>query len=407
LESTLTWLDLTAGDREKLRRILDLFNEKGTLDELGLSSLRDMFSEALFPGINTTQTRLRYVLLVPWIYRSLEIKGSGKDKDIVIAARKSEIKLIGTLLESDDREGTIGVNARDALVRLPSDIYWGALNQWGIFTGNESQWRYHRNFHSQKPIGELVEDDQGIEHSKVSKWHVRLPEPPSEFPGKASLSLTREEADFLLGRLQENCKGTILGWLATNGSMEELDHDHLWETSASKKASADLRETIEFARRFSLHVEGMSILYNLLIAEDRISLGIATDDEKQNGHYVEHYKTQLGEWAMQEKNENPYDVANLYDFAARLRISYSQLQRQFIETWGTRIKTVGAHRLADDRQARQLIREREWKLKGKRARLHSLDRLRDWSGGVGLGRMEFRWRTARRLLHDLYAGLNR
>ncbi|MXX94976.1 MAG: hypothetical protein F4039_07770 [Gammaproteobacteria bacterium] len=407
MEALLTWLDLTAGDREKLRRILDLFNEKGTLDELGLSSLRDMFSEALFPGVNTTQTRLRYVLLVPWIYRSLETKGLGKDKDVATEARKSEIKLIGTLLESDDRGGTIGVNARDALVRLPSDIYWGALNQWGIFTGHESQWRYHRNFHSRKPRGELVEDDQGIEHNKISKWHIHLSDPPSEFPWKASLSLTREEADFLLGRLQENCKGTLLGWLATHGSEEELEHDHLWDTTARKKASADLRETIEYARRFSLHVEGISILYNLLIAEDRISLGIATDDEKRDRPYIEHYKNQLGEWAVLETKEELYDSADLYDFAARRGVNLSYPQIQFIETWGMRIKAVGAHRLGEDNNARQLIREREWRLKGKRARLHSLDRLRDWSGGVGLGRMEFRWYTARRLLRDLYAGLNR
>ncbi|MDE0094645.1 MAG: DUF6361 family protein [Gammaproteobacteria bacterium] len=407
MQSTLTWLDLTAGDREKLRRILDLFNEKGTLDELGLSSLRDMFSEALFPGINTTQTRLRYVLLVPWIYRSLETKGLGRDKDVTAEARKSEIKLIGTLLESDDWEGTIGVNAREALVRLPSDIYWGALNQWGIFKGYESQWRYHRNFHSRKPQRELVEDDQGIERDKNSKWHVRLPDPPSEFPWKASLSLTREEADFLLGRLQENCKGTLLGWLATNGSKDEMDHNHLWETSASKNASVDLRETIEYARRFSLHVEGMSILYNLLIAEDRIDLGIATDDEKRDRRYVEHYKAQLGDWAVLETKEKLYDSADLYDFAAGRGVNLSYPQIQFIETWGTRIKAVGAHRLVADKETHQLIREREWRLKGKRARLHSLDRLRDWSGGVGLGRMEFRWYTARRLLRDLYAGLNR
>lgn len=72
MEATLTWLDLTASDRDKMWRVLDLFNEQGTLDEMGLGSLRDALSDALFSGTSHLQTRLRYLLFVPWIYRRLE-----------------------------------------------------------------------------------------------------------------------------------------------------------------------------------------------------------------------------------------------------------------------------------------------------------------------------------------------
>jgi hypothetical protein len=49
-EASLSWLDLTAADRDKVRRVLDLFSEQGTVDEIGLGSLRDTISNALFPG---------------------------------------------------------------------------------------------------------------------------------------------------------------------------------------------------------------------------------------------------------------------------------------------------------------------------------------------------------------------
>ena len=62
MDATLTWLDLTASDRDKMRRVLDLFNEQGTLDGLSLGSLRDALSDGLFPGTSDLQTRLRYVL---------------------------------------------------------------------------------------------------------------------------------------------------------------------------------------------------------------------------------------------------------------------------------------------------------------------------------------------------------
>lgn len=61
MQATLTWLDLTASDRDKMRRVLDLFKEQGTLDEMGLGSLRDALSDALFPGTSSIQTRLRYM----------------------------------------------------------------------------------------------------------------------------------------------------------------------------------------------------------------------------------------------------------------------------------------------------------------------------------------------------------
>ena len=72
MQATLTWLDLTASDRDKMRRVLDLFKEQGTLDEMGLGSLRDVLSDALFPGTSSIQTRLRYALFIPWIYQRLE-----------------------------------------------------------------------------------------------------------------------------------------------------------------------------------------------------------------------------------------------------------------------------------------------------------------------------------------------
>ena len=87
MQATLTWVDLTAGDRDKMRRVLDLFKEPGTLDEMGLGSLRDALSDALFPGTSYIQTRLRYVLFVPWIYRRLEARRT-RAADVEQTARR-------------------------------------------------------------------------------------------------------------------------------------------------------------------------------------------------------------------------------------------------------------------------------------------------------------------------------
>ncbi len=69
---SLTWIDHDAEARERSLRILALFQERESRDELGLGGIRDSFADRLFPGTSTIQTRLRYMLFVPWIYRELE-----------------------------------------------------------------------------------------------------------------------------------------------------------------------------------------------------------------------------------------------------------------------------------------------------------------------------------------------
>lgn len=213
MEPTLTWLDLTVSDRDKMRRVLDLFNEQGTVDEMGLGSLRDALAEALFPGTSTLQTRLRYILFIPWMYKRLEARRIGVD--VASQARRAELSLIEPLGRCEDAEGTIGVRARGSLARLPSSVYWTALVRWGIFQHEQSQSWYHTHF-AQLAHGredKAPTDDPDVIKLRRPNWHPRLPDPPRSFPGEASFVLTREEADFLQGRLEERCAGTLLAWL--------------------------------------------------------------------------------------------------------------------------------------------------------------------------------------------------
>lgn len=60
----VTWIEITASERDKVRRTLDVSNEQGTGDERLLGGIRHFLSDALFPGIYVLHTRLRYVLLI-------------------------------------------------------------------------------------------------------------------------------------------------------------------------------------------------------------------------------------------------------------------------------------------------------------------------------------------------------
>lgn len=299
--ATLTWLDLTAGDRDRMRRVLDLFEERGTIDELGLGSLRDALSEALFPGTSTIQTRLRYALFVPWIYRQLET-GRMTASDMPARLRKAELDLIGSLLENGRSQGVIGELARGSLTRLPSSVYWTALVRWGLFMHERPQGWYHTHFTGlvRGYSAEAATDDPEVVQTRQPNWHARMPDPPATFPQEASFDLTRKEAQFLQGRLEERCAGTLLAWLAREGT-DAPEDGCFWDDSAATNAPSDIRDTMELARRFSLHVEGMPLLYNLLLAE-RFHAVHGGDDA-----HIDRYRQEIAEWAAREAAEDSHD----------------------------------------------------------------------------------------------------
>ena len=68
----LGWIDFSKTERSKILSVLDLLQENGTLDELGIAPVRDGFSNIFFPGTSTIQTRAKYFLIVPYALKDLE-----------------------------------------------------------------------------------------------------------------------------------------------------------------------------------------------------------------------------------------------------------------------------------------------------------------------------------------------
>ena len=404
MAAALTWIDLTAADRDRVRRVLDLFEEQGTRNELGLATLRDALATALFPGTSTLQTRLRYTLFVPWIYQELARRRIPAEQ-VEQEARKWEVDLIEPLLSNEDGnggglvEGVIGAQSRGALQRLPSSIYWPLLVRWGIFRRSQGQSWFHRRFADLLREAGRTEraDDPGVVWSREPVWHPRLPKPPEDFPQSASLALTSEEAAFLQGRILERCRGTALARLASGPS--DLPDSGLWNASELRAADDSIGATVELARRFSLHVEGAPLLYNLLLSERFRDIHGGGDER------IDEYRSEIDRWAGEEERELPFDPHALWNFTTDRGVRTPWTQRRFVESWSERLATTGLHLVADSTPLRVLIENRERQLKGHRARLSNAARLRDWNGRAGVGRMGFRWFRVRRLLLDLHQGL--
>jgi len=232
---SLTWLDHDSDARDRALRILALFEEKDTRDELGLGSVRDAFADQLFPGTSTIQTRLRYFFFIPWIYQQLE-DGRISATEVESVARRREVELISPLLESDDQSGVFGRVAGGSVQRLPSSVYWSGLRSWGVFQKAWSQAEYHNQISKLRDARrraaqqrahrrDHLEDDTPDE---LDTWHPQLPDPPAGFPDINSFKLTRLEADFLLDRIKMSHPDSLFAWLAIHASTRSVNRSCLF-----------------------------------------------------------------------------------------------------------------------------------------------------------------------------------
>jgi len=396
MPSTLTWVDHDSKARERSLKILALFQERDSRDELGLGVVRDSFADQFFPGTSTIQTRLRYMLIVPWVYQLLENKRY-PGSEFAARARKVETSLILPLLSNEDKNGVFGVNARGKLKRLPSSVYWAGLGAWGIRRFDASQDEYHRGIDAvyrrrdqQRKRGKEGDDAPG---PVTVTWHPKMPKPPRDFPERIDFRLTKKEADFILDCIRIRQKDSLLSFLAD--PCQPTEEDFPWEHPGYGGFRPAHQELLQHARRFSEIMNGAAILYNLLLGEI-----------KQWEELVEEHREGLDYWAdsLDIGDLRGWSIPRFWELTLDHGHTITQPTRHFIETW-VDLARQKPKTLADDRSARLLIEQRERSLKGAQSRFVN-ERARDqWSGYAGTRRMNYRWPTAKTFLKDLYDGL--
>ena len=383
-----------------MQQLLNLFNEQGTVDEMGLGMIRNAFSAELFPGITSLQTHLRYVLFVPWTYKTLDTHRI-IEADLNENLRRAEVNLIKPLAETSDK-GVIGVSARASLQRRPSSIYWNCLRRWGIFQYPRSQGWYHSQRSRKKGRTSVRSNEFDDLTTDRPFWHPKLPDIPPDFPWSVTFELRQEDALFIQEQIATQCPGSLLAFLATHPG-KRLDAK-FWDSPVIKTASTSVKESIELARRFSLFVESMPIVYNLMLAEQQTEFAelsnAATDRVKE-------YQQRLEDWIARERAEHhPFAPSDLWAFLSRVRCPVKYPTKIFINSRAERLEAIGVSNIGSDGEIRNLVMKREVRLKGKkRARLANPDRLRDWYGGSGIGRLDFNWFRAKELMSELYQGL--
>ena len=397
--SYIAWVDYSPAERERMRQALAMFKESDTRDELGLGSIRDALADLMFPGTSTIQTRLRYFLFIPWIYRDAERVSAAR---IGRRVAKKERALIAPLTTTGTH-GVFGAVSGVNIQRLPSSVYWNGLRTWGLLRADISQDDLHRHWDElrDRRWHVVAPDDTGIQPNTFDVWDAQLPDPPSkEWMESATLDVTPEEARYVRNRMHVGrCKGSLLGHLAYV-DRAVLDSDYPWQ--ACPTLPPKLAELVDQAEMVSQVMHGAAWLYNLALCRK--------SEREAHRERIDEYSAELTAWAGEAATTiEAWEPEALWTLLADrdVFVPAARGDRVFVERWLRHVRKVGPSALVDDDAATKLIEARELELKKYgRSRFHNPRALNRWGGRSGASRMNFRWNRVRDLLADLYAGLD-
>lgn len=418
--SSIGWIDFSSEHRDKVRTVIDLLSAPGVVDELGIGVVRDSFSDHMFPGISTIQTRAKYFTLSALLIRDYQLSERAKNKPRTLeryledeekdcrislvnrhGSGRSNLGIIG---------GSFGSRSDQDVVRRPSSVYWNGMRLFGIIMPSYlSLAEFSRRLSDdRKQLRSLLEetkqergDDQDAEDNGM-QLRVHTPEIDSDYWEKLSIDLTREEAVFLRDQITSRQTESLLGQILKHDRwMDEVlalpetaNFDQFSELPfiASLK-SQELQRTVQHARDFWRIMEGAHIRYNCLLQ----SAGFGTNELKSD------FESQWEAWREKISNFPPlWDTPFMWAMVHRHKSQPKSHTRKFIDHWIEESRQ-GAQNLS---RCDELVSHQERLNKGNRARLRpgNQDAINSW---MGLNRVEYRLPQVIRIIRDIHEGEQR
>lgn len=274
------FIDYSKDERNMILSTLKLLGDHTALDELGIGSVRDAYSDILFPGISTLQTRAKYLVLIPYLFAQAEdLAKHGKlrsGKEMLHWLRMTEDKLVETLVKNSESgvTGIIGSNAlrqkRTVKVK-PSSIYWSGLRTLGILRNQRMslssacaavvQQGKQKSEIDVKTDGECYDDQTASNLGSSLFLPIR---PDYAIEKDAKITLTQKEATYLESSILRSImtKDSLLAFLIKKrivcNSFEDVPVEIL---------PHQLRRDYLFADAFSRFIYGAHLRYNIIYSD--------------------------------------------------------------------------------------------------------------------------------------------
>jgi hypothetical protein len=408
------WIDFSSEHRDKVRTVIDLLKQQGVVDELGIGVVRDAFADRLFPGVSTIQTRAKYFILTALLIRDYEqlpdLKRKSQSLEEYLRKREQDcrIKLAERYGEQGKTRGIIGISfglRRDRdIQRPPSSVYWNGLRTFGIARSRLSLSEFGRELGGRRSLKSVLEgterlkgDDHDADADAGPK--VRILKVDANYWNDLTITLTREEAEFLRHQITVSVLNSLLGQILLDGGataelvkLKSNDFADMAELPFVRRLKReDLKKTIYHARDFWKILDGAHILYNrLLRSRFGSKLGVQECDELWEA-WLE---------AMQELDWSSWDNDFVWQLVEQHGSTVRRETKDFVNGWIQQARKGKVDRKDCD----ELVTKQERANKLGRARLRPNAKGVEIDGWVGLKVLDYRLPQVKTLVQDIQRG---
>lgn len=386
------WVDFSKDERNKVLNVINLLDEPGAVDELGLGIIRDAFSDYFFPGTSTVQTRAKYFLVVPYILKEAGSGMYGENPNEIIRRIDEEERHCRDLFLKHSVDGVIGRrNPSGWVLRTPMNIYWNGIKKLDIFRSNLSVYEYIRyesalrNSKKLKNYGHRVketedsdiDDNDAGDFSSFQFWNLGVTY-SSDWRNDLTIDLRPDEASFLKERIITSQRNSLFAHLLINEvPLDRYESFGALTAEIISSVDEDLRFLIMLANDFNNLVSIVTTRYNLIVSQDRNSKA-------------------LEQWDLYSKDIERRSSVDLNSIYARLRIKNSSLK--------VFLKNVQKALIENDiEEVDRLIIKREIENKDRsRAKVLKAGEYNPdvW---IGLDVLDYRFHDAKRIIKDIVA----
>lgn len=413
MQPSLGWVDFSSEHRDRVRTVIDLLATPGVVDELGVGIIRDAFSDFLFPGVSTIQTRPKYFLVVPRILKDYEALPDRQRQRLSLRDYLAEEEMacrvaLATRYNNAEGLGIIGVSFgsredRD-IQRPPSSVYWNGLRAFGIVRSQLSLPEYCRQHSERRPSLRMVLEETREEHGDDVDAEDFSHSSVIQLPGgedwrdDLAITLSREEAEFLRHQISASQPSSLLGQILLDPEATE-EFTMLSDRSAfgdlldmpmiQKLPDRRLRRIVFLADAFWQILRGAHIRYNLLL-QHRFG------GESQASSLL----TQWQEWMddMRQFDWGEWDTDEVWQLVTEHSSQVRPWTTRFVNGW-----LDAAHRGESRLSAYDdLVTHQEASNKRSRARLRPDNRDESVGEWIGIQYLSYRLPQAWRLVTDVY-----
>ncbi len=401
---SLGWIHFSPEFRDRVNTILDMMDEEGMVDELGVGIFRDAFADIFFPGISTIQTRAKYFFIVPYIMKDYLNLSPQRRIGLGDYLYESEHDIMWNLAakyhnDRNSHSGVIGITKiyPDRIARRPSSIYWNGIRMFGFIRTSLSLSEYIirvdetlENKIARTVSSRLGEsDDLDVD---ISEGHgIKISTYRNGWKDDIDLPLDYDEADFLRNRILKSVPGSLLSTILYDNNLRKLffscpNFETFARSSIKILSDEKLKGDIIFAHDLNEVVKGIHLIYS-------------------NEINILHYQDDRYFWRWEKWRDGLklLDPANLSaERLLEITPNAGYHTREFIREVLRLIRVTDL----DYKSLAELVRNQEQNVKKKKSRFRQGAEI-DFRKGESrsLSFMNYRYGNAKTIVNDIYEGL--